>query len=512
MQRSILLALVLSAAVVPAVFGWPARFPTGTTLYDPEKAYDGYTLFAPMGEDNYKLYLINMGGQVVHEWKLPFKVIYGRLLRNGNLVVIAHDPKIEEGRPGILPFRMGGVAGMLFELTWEGTVVFRHEDLNMHHDAVKLANGNYLYLAWERVPKQLQAKVRGGIKHTEFPNLLRSQPNLTMEEFEHLDRVMFNDVLIEVDPQHEIVWQWHANEHLDPDVDIIGMVYPREEWCHANTINVLKNGNVLITSRTLDAMMVIDKQTGEVTFRWGNSQRLDKETGEIELVRMPTFPALPGPATILSGPHGAEEVPAGLPGEGHFTCYDNGCFSPGPLRDSRGIEIDPQTGKIVWQSTRLENGMSALLGRKHFSEILGSAQRLPNGNMLLCAGINGRLFQVAQDQTEVWEYVSPFSDDVRFNGAVIKAYCYPTDYCPQFARLLPVKGPAVLASAEGGESHAGLWQLLRSADSMWLAAGLVAAAACLLAVGFAFGRKRGRLQATAAVARPAIQRTKRRRR
>jgi len=509
MRRIFWLALVFAAAAARPGFGWPVSFPPGTTLYDPEKAYNGYTLFTPYNDEQY---LINMSGKVVHKWKLPYRVLSGRLQPNGNLLVIANNPQVEEGRPGISPFTMGGVAGVLLEVTWEGTEIFRHQDPNMHHDAVKLANGNYLYLAWERIPPDLQAKVRGGVKHSEFRNLLRSRRVMPLAEFENLPRVMFNDVLIEVDPQHKVVWDWHANEHLDPDIDIIGPIYPREEWCHANTLNVLANENLLITSRALDAMMVIDKQTGDVVFRWGNFTRLvDKNTGETELVQ-PSFPAPPGPPRTLSGPHGAEEVPPGLPGAGHFTCYDNNWCSPVPLRSSRGIEVDPQTGAVVWQSQRYENGMASPIARKHFSEILGSAQRLPNGNMLLCEGINGRLFQVDKDLEDVWEYINPFTKDTLFHGAVIKAYCYPPDYCPQFKDLPPAKGPKVILAVNDGQPDSSSPLVEPSAKSIWADAGLAALAAVAIAAALVLGRKWGRREAIAAGPKPASSPTNPRRR
>ena len=77
----------------------------------------------------------------------------GAPLPNGNLVALGFDPLKKPGRPGLAPFWMGGTAGILVEVTWDGKQVFRQVDLNMHHDAVKLPNGNYLYLAWEKVPK-----------------------------------------------------------------------------------------------------------------------------------------------------------------------------------------------------------------------------------------------------------------------------------------------------------------------------------------------------------------------
>jgi hypothetical protein len=43
-----------------------------------------------------------------------------------------------------------------------------------------------------------------------------------------------------------------------------------------------------------------------------------------------------------------------------------------------------------------------------YSSFISSARRLPNGNILIDEGMNGRVFQVTGDGEIVWEYVSPY--------------------------------------------------------------------------------------------------------
>jgi hypothetical protein len=45
--------------------GSPSVFPTGVTLYDPARAYNGYMIFG--GADG-KTHLIDMDGNDVHQW------------------------------------------------------------------------------------------------------------------------------------------------------------------------------------------------------------------------------------------------------------------------------------------------------------------------------------------------------------------------------------------------------------------------------------------------------------
>ena len=47
-----------------------------------------------------------------------------------------------------------------------------------------------------------------------------------------------------------------------------------------------------------------------------------------------------------------------------------------------------------------------------FSPFISGAQRLPNGNTLVCEGISGRLFEVNRAGDVVWDYRNPISGDV----------------------------------------------------------------------------------------------------
>lgn len=55
----------------------------GVTVYKPDKAFQGYPLFAPMTGTS--VYLIDMQGTIIHRWPLPYHPAdYGYLLDNGS--------------------------------------------------------------------------------------------------------------------------------------------------------------------------------------------------------------------------------------------------------------------------------------------------------------------------------------------------------------------------------------------------------------------------------------------
>ena len=80
----------------------------GVTHYDPSKAFEGYTLFAPFMTTD--VWLINMEGYIVHRWQMPNRCGgHGVLLSNGHLLITqrAHDPE-EWGLPEYLILAIAG--------------------------------------------------------------------------------------------------------------------------------------------------------------------------------------------------------------------------------------------------------------------------------------------------------------------------------------------------------------------------------------------------------------------
>jgi hypothetical protein len=59
----------------------------GLRACDPERACPGFTLFAPVFEQNRTVYLINLQGELVHSWQLPYAPgLSGYLTERGTLL------------------------------------------------------------------------------------------------------------------------------------------------------------------------------------------------------------------------------------------------------------------------------------------------------------------------------------------------------------------------------------------------------------------------------------------
>lgn len=354
----------------------PKRYATPkiVTLHNPEKAYPGYTLFGGMGGRD--VWLMNMEGEFVHRWKVPDLLgVHGRLLPNGHLLVGNRMPNSPVAD-------MAASGGDLIELDWDGNVVWRYENLYInHHDFYRMENGNTLISVWIPIPESVAKQIKGGRPGSER------------------EGIIWSDCLQEITPDGQVIWEWKAYEHMDLEKDTICPLCSRVTWSYINSIFVIAGGDILISIRVLNAIAIIDKTTGKIRWRWGAE--------EIGHQHNPT-----------------------MLGNGNILLFDNGlhCQSKAinPSR-SRVIEVNPQTEKIEWEYVDPDL-------MSFYSPICAGAQRLPNGNTLICEATKGRIFEVTPKKETVWECFSPFYFHYRpeffgeYTNMVYRAHRYSPDY------------------------------------------------------------------------------------
>ena len=334
--------------------GWSAHHPTGLIHYAPLHCYRGYTLVANVS--GHHANLIDMEGRVCHTWHSDEGIGYAYLLANGHLL-LRTGPGAEEvsflhtPERDLLPRGGRTVAGAILELDWESNLVWAYRHPLLHHDFERLPSGNTLVLAWELIPDELAVQVNGGFSTGTG------------------DGQMLGDVVREVTPAGETVYEWRSWEHLDLEEDVICFLEGRQEWTHQNTLNVTPNGDLLVSFRQTNTVGIVDRSTGKFRWKWG--------PGEISHQHNPTY---------LDN--------------GHVLLFDNGPHRRG-VSHSRVIEIDPSDNHIAWEF-RGEPPIS------FFSYHISGSERLPNGNTLICEGAPGRIFEVTPAKEIVWEYINPF--------------------------------------------------------------------------------------------------------
>jgi len=345
------------------------RTRTGLIAHDPARAFHGYTLFAPMFGDG-TVYLVDMRGEVVHTWNLPYRPgAYGYLLDNGHLFYSGKVMKDLERFEAWRRFK-GGAA---LEVDWHGNVLWEVNHPDHHHDARKLKNGNVILLCLCPLPGHLHARVKGGLPGSEKGGPIHA------------------DYLVEMTTRGEVVWEWRSWEHLDFETETITLQDHRDEWTHANTVAELPDGDLVVSFRNISTVAIIDRGSGAVRWKLG------------------------------SPPLSQQHDPRPLP-NGNVLIFDNGPHRrdhPAPF--SRVIEVDPRTSAVVW-----EYRDQSLFD--FFSPYISGAQRLANGNTLICEGCDGRIFEVTSDHQVVWEYINPhfFLEEGRpgLNNWVFRAFRY----------------------------------------------------------------------------------------
>ena len=432
----------------------PSVFPTGTTIYDPEKCWNGYTL---MPIKKVGAVLIDMNGNVVKVWK-NFQGFPNKLLPGGYVM-------------GSLGIRDSNFSYQdqtdLTQLDWNGNVVwkFDHKDYiedegheprwmaRQHHDYQREGNPVGYY-----VPG-MECKTDSGntliLCHTDTYNKRIS------------DKRLLDDTIIEVDWEGNIVWEWHVSKHFNE----LGFSeaaknvlfrnpnnHPngggQADWMHINSMSLLGPNkwydqgderfnpeNIIWDARESNILAIISKETGKIVWKIGPDFT---ETAEMRAIGQ------------IIGQHHVHMIPKGLPGEGNILIFDNGGWAGYGVPDrmskdgsktdrrdhSRVIELDPTTLKVVWEYTGAKmggDGMMDMIGNtKFYSQLVSSAQRLPNGNTMITEGCCCRIFEVNADKEVVWEYYAPFDFSTRF---IYRAYRYPYSYVPQID--VPAEVPVV---------------------------------------------------------------------
>lgn len=433
--------------------GHPTIYPTGVTIYNPEKCWNGLTIFQAQ---EVGAILMDMNGREHNVWKgvhgFPNKIFPGGYL------VTSHGRRT--GKYSVQD------QTDVVQLDWNGKEVWKFdrneyiEDpgyeprwmARYHHDFQR-EGSTVGYYAPDMEPKSLEGNTLV-LCHKNARN-----KNIT-------DKLLLDDVILEVDWDGDIIWEWRCADHFNEfgfseaaknalcrnpnyrPTQPEGM----GDWMHINSMSVLGPNkwydqgdkrfhpdNIIVDSRESNIIFIIEKATGKVVWKLG-----------------PDYNATPEERAIgwIIGQHHAHMIPHTLPGGGNILVFDNGGWAgydvPNPgaptgvkaaLRDySRVLEIDPVAKKIVWQYTPAEAGhLMPMDANRFYSPFISGMQRLPNGNTLITEGSDGRVFEITKDYEIVWEFISPYKGKMVPMNMTYRAYRVPYEWVPQVQK--PVETP-----------------------------------------------------------------------
>ncbi len=475
MRCRLVLCTVWAVATIPAAVVWaqPCDQTVGLFQHDPG-TFPGYTLFCPLNGKT--TFLIDNDGLVVNTWTSTFdpgNSLY--LLEDGTLLRTA-DPG------GNTTFVAGGDAGLIEQYDWDGNVLWSYlysdTQVRAHHDIAPMPNGNVLVLAWE----------------------FRSEADAIQagRDPDNVGDAVWPEHVVEVQPDGAnggiIVWEWHAWDHLIQDFDAtkdnFGVVADHPElidinfangdadWMHANALDYnAELDQIMINSPDFAEFWIIDHSTttaeaaghtggatgmgGDILYRWGNPQAYGAGTNDDRR---------------FWNQHDAHWNAPGTPGAGNIMVFNNGLGRPeGPFTSIEEIMPPLQKDGTYALTPGLPFGPDEPSSVytddppfDFFASFISGAQRLPNGNTLICSGAFGVLFEVADDDTKVWRYVNPETStgpltqcDFIPGGVnstanrMFRATRYPADYAGFDGQDLTPGGPIEMTECGNGLTEHG---------------------------------------------------------
>ncbi len=331
---------------------------TGVLYWVPERAHPGYNFYC--AKDTREAFLLDMDGVIVHHWAYPPQTDqvggsdHAILLENGDLIVIRQNEE-------------------LLRIDWDSKVLWKKEML-AHHDVTAAPDGS-LYVIVQEIRRYRGLRVW-------FDTMIHLTADGReidrWETYHHLDELRtaldtgdFLDTVLDQRPNPP-----------PPGDDSLYAGRPKTkghgyDYFHMNTITVLpatslgqrdrrfRAGNLLVCFRSVNQIAVLEQDTYRILWAWGHEQ-----------LEWPHHP------TLLQN--------------GRILIFDNGV----KRQRSRVLEMDPLTGEIVWEYAPPPPEV-------FYSYTRGSAQRLDNGNTLICESDKGRAFEVTEEGEIVWIWLNP---------------------------------------------------------------------------------------------------------
>lgn len=335
----------------------------GVVRYNDARAGYGMTLYT--SGHAHRAFLMDMNGQVRHEWSLRYSEAWDKssavkrplrdefiyiekahVLPNGDLLALY-------AAIGDTPWGYG-----LVKMDKDSKVIWKFLQ-HTHHDFELDDQGNIFVLTQE-------------ISDTKIPG------------FPRLARPRIDDFIVKLSSEGKVLdklplMEAFAASRMGRRLHFASMEAQERsgDYLHANSVRVLRDaipgvpesrpGQLLVSLREVNAIVLVDMESKRIVWTLSGSWQRQHDA---QLLR-----------------------------NGRILMFDNegNPIGNGP---SRIIEIDPATQAVVWSYTGTEERPLHNIAR-------GSQSRLENGNTLIVESYAGRLIEVAPDGEVVWEFVNP---------------------------------------------------------------------------------------------------------
>jgi len=308
---------------------------------------DGYLFLAPAKNNNFSYLMIlnNSGIPIFYRKKPDVALVYFKPQPNGLLTYYDTEKNIFYALDSSYAIVDSFMAG-------NGYTTDFHELL--------LTEDNHAYVIIYDVQKvRMDTIVTGGV---DTANVVGS-------------------IIQEIDRSKNVVWQWRSWDHfsITDANDFVDLTRPNIDYSHTNSIEIDKDGNIIISSKRMDEITKIDKATGNIIWRLGGKRNQFVFNND-------NFPIL-------------QQHDARILNNGNLLLFDNG-LAPNRVF-SRAVEYKLNTedttnliAEKVWEFRNTPD---------EFSRVMGSIQRLPDGNTIIGWGSSSKTPNTVDDWRAITE-------------------------------------------------------------------------------------------------------------
>lgn len=196
------------------------------------------------------------------------------------------------------------------------------------HDMQWLANGHLLFFCGDPEPVGMDTVVAGG------------DP----------DAIVLGLVVFELDENRDPVFEWRSWDHfqitdgsVSPASTLTG---PYVDYVHCNSVDLTPDSAIVISSRHMNEVTKIDRETGDIVWRMG----LNAVNNQF---------SFPNDTRGFSHQHDARVLP-----NGHLTLFDNGNFLVPAYSRALEFEIDDtnHVATVVWEYRHVPDVVSGFMG------------------------------------------------------------------------------------------------------------------------------------------------------
>ncbi|MEN8224441.1 MAG: aryl-sulfate sulfotransferase [Bacteroidota bacterium] len=228
------------------------------------------------------------------------------------------------------------------------------------HELLMDESGNHFLMAYDPQPVGMDTVVAGG------------SPTATV----------IGLVIQELDADNNVIFQWRSWDHYEITdcSDHIDLTADQIDYVHGNAIEIDNDGNILMSQRHMDEITKIDRNTGEIIWRFGVHAKNNMFTFTNDTIG-------------FTHQHDIRRI-----ANGNITLYDNGNHHVPPFSQSLEYEIDEVslTATKVW---------GYINDPQVFAMATGSTRRLENDNAFIGWGFNYPVAftEVTMAKEKTWE-------------------------------------------------------------------------------------------------------------